>query len=132
MSAVRIAIVVALAVAIPTGGPAFGHGASKGLHLHVEPDRAEPGDEVTVSIDASRPLTSVRIGTTADDATVTVSPDPPARRLEATIEIPDTAAGSINVHAEARTVDGTTVRTAAVVTVVERSEEPAPADFVGS
>ena len=124
MNAARIAIVVALAAVLAGGGPASGHGASRGLHLHVDPDRAEPGDTVTVSIDASEPIVRARIGMTDDDTMVEIEPDPPARRLETTIAVPDAAGGTINVHAEARTVEGTTVRAAAVVTILPRRRAP--------
>jgi len=94
---------------------AFGHGASKGLHVHVDPEEAAPGETVTVALDGARPLVSVRVGIPGTDRTVERTPVAPSRHVEVDVAIPESARGVVSVHAEATTVDGTTVRAAALV-----------------
>lgn len=102
----RAWLLVALAVS-----PAFGHGASRGLHLHATPERPAPGVEVTITIDASRPMREVKVGFVGGEP-VRVVPELPAKRLEVVLRAP---AGATSAHAEAVTDAGTTVRASLLV-----------------
>jgi hypothetical protein len=99
-------LLVALAVT-----PAFGHGASKGLHLHATPDRAAAGTEVTIAVDASRPMRELKVGFVGAEP-VRVVPKAPSKRLEVVLRVP---AGTGSAHAEAITDDGRTVRAALLI-----------------
>lgn len=105
----RLAFLLAL-----LASPAFGHGASKGLHLHATPERAAPGTTVTIAVDASRPMREVTVGFVGGEP-VRVVPETPARRVEVRLRVPGTSAGTASAHAEAVTDDGKTVRAALVV-----------------
>jgi hypothetical protein len=100
-----------LPVALLVASPAFGHGASKGLHLHATPERAAPGAEITINVDASRPMREVRIGFVGGEP-VRVVPKTPAKRLSVVLRVP---AGTMSAHAEAVTDDGKTVRATLLV-----------------
>lgn len=95
-------------LALLLASPAFGHGASRGLHLHATPERALPGTKVTIAVDASRPMREVKVGFVGGEP-VRVVPKSPARRLEVILTVPS---GTANAHAEAITEDGKTVRAA--------------------
>lgn len=102
----------------------FGHGASKGLHLHVTPDPAPRGGRVEVEIDASSTLRSLKIGFVGQPALV-LDIDPPSREARAELRVPESAAGdAANVQAEALTSEGGTLRASAVVRIgdAERRE----------
>ena len=99
--------------------PAFGHGASKGLHLHVVPDSASPGAEVKVRVDAAAPMVRMTISFVGTDP-VEFIPNQASRSLTARLKVPaDTKLGAINVQAEAHAVDGKAVRASAVVKVLK-------------
>ena len=105
----RLPLVLAL-----LASPALGHGASKGLHLHATPERAAPGAEVTLAVDASRPMRELTVGFVGGEP-VRVVPERPVRRVEVKLRVPGTPAGTASAHAEAVTDDGKTVRAALVV-----------------
>lgn len=111
----RAALLVALAAA-----PAWGHGASKGLHLHATPERPAPGSEVTIAVDAARPMREVKVGFVGGEP-VRIVPRLPVKRIEVVLRVP---AGSTSAHAEAITDDGRTVR-AAVLLGPQRDEKRA-------
>jgi hypothetical protein len=127
MTTARITPVL-LTAACLAAASAFGHGASKGLHLHVDPPRASRGETVTVKIDARRPLAAIRLGIAGTESTVEIEPDPCTRHVEARATIPEDAEGTISVHAEGTTTDGETVRAAAVVKIVRGPTVPEQAE----
>ncbi len=96
--------------------PVAAHGASRGMHLHVEPDPVTAGAEVTVDVTAERKLDLLRIGFTGRDP-LTLQPDPPVRRLTVPMTVPQVEPGALNLHAEGRTVEGGTLRASAVLQV---------------
>lgn len=102
-----------LPVAVLLASPAFGHGASKGLHLHATPERAPAGAEVTIDVDASRPMREVKVGFVGAEP-VRVVPKVPAKRVSVVLRVP---AGTMSAHAEAITDDGKTVRASRLVRV---------------
>ena len=99
--------------------PAFGHGASKGLHLHVVPDSASPGEEVKIRIDAAAPMVRMKISFVGVDP-VEFTPNQASKSLTARLKVPAHAKpGAINVQAEAQAIDGKVVRASAVVKVLK-------------
>ncbi len=101
-------------LAIPS---AFGHGASRGLHIHVTPDPALPGETLTVTIDSIEPVSHVTIGW-VDAEPLTEKPEEPTRHVQVTIEMPKGIRKSIlNLQAEARTTTGKTVRASALIRI---------------
>ena len=113
-----------LGLVVGTAGlAAFGHGASRGLHLHLAPDPAPRGERITVEIDAIERVERVRAGFVGQPA-VEHEPDPPARHLEVRLVVPPTAKGdTLNCQVEVRTTGGETLRASAVRRV---SDPPAP------
>lgn len=112
----RAATVSTLALLVTTA--AFGHGASKGLHLHVTPEPATRGATVTVDVDAAEAMQRLRLGFVGSEP-LTVTLDPPRSDATVKIEVPLTAEDeTVNLHAEAVTVSGRVLRAAAVVRLV--------------
>jgi hypothetical protein len=102
-------------VAVLAATAAFGHGASKGLHLHVTPEAAKPGGEIEVRVDAVEPVVSLTLSV-ADGEPVRVVPDRPVKSVTAPLAVPLEAMGNaVNVQAEAVTRSGRTLRASAVV-----------------
>ena len=101
--------------------PAFGHGASKGLHLHATPERADPGTEVTIAVDAVRPMREVKVGFVGGEP-VRVVPRAPSKRIEVALRVPS---GSTSAHAEAITDDGKTLRASLLVEPQRRARRAA-------
>ena len=96
---------------------ASAHGASRGMHLHVEPDPAAAGVEVTVNVTAAEPLVRLRIGFTGH-APRAIQPDPPRRRLAVRLVVPEVEPGVLNLQAEGDTADGGSLRASAVLRIV--------------
>jgi hypothetical protein len=115
----RAALATALGIACLALTPAWGHGASKGLHLHADPEKGSPGTEIVVSVDCAEPMTQARIGF-AEGEVVEVKLETPARRLAVPLAVPSRSrpGATINVHAEVTTVAGTTRRAALLVEVI--------------
>lgn len=105
--------------------PVHGHGASRGLHIHVTPDPAREGASLLIELNASRPLASARVA--VDGRAPRHYPiDPPDRRLAVRIELPRrVSADAVNVRAEARTPGGKDLRASAIVRI-ERDNAPDP------
>lgn len=96
---------------------AQGHGASKGLHVHVEPNPAVPGRAVTVTVDATTALAVLEIGFEGYEA-IRVRPDPPTRKVDVAVAVPADLAGDVGqVQAEGRTIDGRTLRASRIVRI---------------
>ncbi len=111
-------------IAVLAATAAFGHGASKGLHLHVTPQAAKPGDEVEVHVDAVEPIVSVTLSI-ADGEPVRVVPDRPVRSVVARLAVPLEAKGDAgNVQAEAVGRSGRTLRASAVVRLSKGKAPP--------
>ncbi len=107
-----LTLVAAAAMLAP---PAIPHGASQGLHLHLEPERAARGTTVEVRADAAAPLVSLRLSFVAGEP-VEIVPDAPSRRIVATLAVPEATRGeTASLHAEGRTVDGKVLRASAVL-----------------
>jgi hypothetical protein len=100
-----------LPIALFLASPAFGHGASKGLHLHATPEHAAAGAEVTIDVDASKAMREVKVGFVGAEP-VRVVPKVPAKRVTVVLRVP---AGTMSAHAEAVTEDGRTVRATLLV-----------------
>lgn len=95
--------------------PAFAHGASRGLHVHAAPEACEPGAVVTVSVDASAPVTRLTIGFAGEKPKVVV-PKVPDRHVASTLVVPAGPAGSTaSIQAEATTSGGKTLRASALI-----------------
>lgn len=109
----RALTLVAVGVFLVTA--AHPHGASKGLHLHLEPERAARGAPVEVRADAAAPLVSLRLSFVAGEP-VEITPDAPSRRIVARLVVPDATRGeTASLHAEGRTVDGRVLRASALL-----------------
>jgi hypothetical protein len=114
-SATTRAVASALAVLLAGLGGALGHGASEGLHLHLSPDPARPGETIKVSVDGAHALRLAVVGI-VDGRWAEAEPERPARHLELTLVVPEDAAGaSLSVHAEAETEEGAVVRASAIL-----------------
>lgn len=97
--------------------PALGHGASKGLHLHVEPEPAAPGARLTVAVDTAEPVRKVTLGWVGGQE-LRHAPEEPSRHFLLKIQVPEESGAEVlNLQAEAITVSGKTVRAAALVRV---------------
>ncbi len=104
----------------------FGHGASRGLHLHVSPEPATIGVDVEIAADASEPVAWLKVGFVGRDP-VEVRPERPAKHLAAKLAVPPGKPSStVSVQAEARTVGGRTLRASAVL-VLPSPARAAPA-----
>lgn len=68
-------------------GVVHGHGASKGLHLHLIPEAALPGSKVNVLVDAVSEVDQVVVGFAGSTA-VTRRLKPPARHVEVELVVP--------------------------------------------
>ena len=110
-------IVAAVLVFAVGSAPAFAHGASRGLHLHVQPSAAAPGGPVEISADAALPIARLRIAFVGTDP-VEARPKQPTKRIVVTLRMPRDAKGATaSVHAEAETVSGKTLRASAVLQI---------------
>jgi hypothetical protein len=110
----RMVLFVALAAAI---GPARGHSASRGLHVHPVPDPVSPGVLLACTIDAREPLNELRIGIVGE-APVRWRSSTPSRHLVLTVRVPEEPDGAaLNVQAEGRTESGAAVRASSIVRI---------------
>ncbi len=113
----RPACCAALLLALGWAAVALGHGASRGLHLHLSPDPAKPGSKITLEIEAAEPMRQIRAAL-GDVKTPPHELDPPRRRFELRLRVPaGTATETVNAHAEVKTVSGKTLRAAAVLRI---------------
>ena len=108
----RCALLVLALLLAPSA--ALGHGASRGLHLHVEPEPARAGEIVRISLDASERLRAVRVGL-AGGQPVQRKLRRAIRHVVVKLRLPEGAQGPLNVQAEAMTIAGGLVRASAVV-----------------
>lgn len=116
----RIAAIFAAAL-VAVG--ALGHGAAVGLHVHVSPEPAAPGESLTVDIQAIEPMVAVRLGVGEADA-IALDLEEPSRRHRIEARMPRQPDGeTVSVRVEAETTTGRTLRASAVVPV-RRDEEP--------
>ncbi len=97
--------------------PARAHGASKGLHLHVTPDTAAPGGEVTIEADAALPIVRMRIAFVGVEPTE-IRPKEPTKTSIVKLRVPaGVKSATINVSAEVEAAGGKTLRAGAVVKI---------------
>ncbi|MFN7964918.1 MAG: hypothetical protein U0V87_04410 [Acidobacteriota bacterium] len=98
-----LVLLVAVASATASTGFVFGHGASKGLHLHLIPAAALPGGKVTVQVDSLIAIDQVVIGL-ADAPPITKRLKTPAQHVEVELTVPRhlKQGTTISVQAEAR------------------------------
>ncbi len=95
--------------------PALPHGASSGLHLHLDPDPAAPGDLVTIEVTAVEPLVEIE-ASFVDASAARLQLDPAVRRLTLGLLVPRDATGDVvNLQAEARTAGDGVLRASAVL-----------------
>ena len=112
---------VCVAMLLVSAGPSLGHGASEGLHLHLSPEPARPGQTITVEVDGADPLRLVVAGI-VDGPWTEAEPDAATRHLELRLKVPGDASGTIlAVHAEAETEDGAVVRASAILRLTDRT-----------
>lgn len=123
--ALRLAAIGSLCLAACQ--PAFGHGASRGLHLHVRPEPAVTGAEVQVAADAAEPLVALRVAFAGAEP-VRATARPPSKRIVARLAVPRLRPSTaVNVQAEATTAAGRTLRASAIVLLAGRPKEPSAA-----
>ncbi len=98
-----LALLIAVVSTTATTGFVFGHGASKGLHLHLIPAAALPGGKVTVQVDSLSAVDQVVIGF-ADAPPITKRFKAPAQHVEVELTVPRhlKLGTTISVQAEAR------------------------------
>ena len=117
------AALLAAGLALAAAGPSAGHGASRGLHLHLEPQQARPGETVSVEVDGAEPLRLVVAGI-VDGPWAEQAPGEPSRHVELTLTLPEgEQRNALSIHAEAETADGAVVRASAILVM---SGDPAP------
>jgi hypothetical protein len=110
-----------VAVVLSSPGPSPGHGASEGLHLHLAPEPARPGQTITVEVDGADPLRLVVAGI-VDGPWAEAEPETATRHLELHLQVPEDASGTtVAVHAEAETEDRAVVRASAILRLAERT-----------
>ena len=121
-AAAATAIVLA-ALATAALAPAWGHSASRGLHLHLAPDKAARGADVAVAINAAEPMVALAVGFVGAEPTrLTIKPA--GRDATVTLKVPDAATGeAINVQAEATTEAGKSLRASAILQLLPRGEK---------
>lgn len=105
------------------GAPAaLGHGAADGLHLHVSPEPAAPGETITIELEAEEPMVAVQFAVDGRDPVLVRVPEASRRhRVEARLPV-EIEGDTIGVRVEVETTTGRTLRAAAVV-AVRRDEE---------
>ena len=97
--------------------PALPHSASRGMHLHVDPESAAPGAEIVIAADAVSPIVSLRIAFVGGKPTE-VRPETSNRYVAVRLRVPASARGTVNVHAEAEVGGPKPLRASAVVKVL--------------
>ncbi|MCU0253474.1 MAG: hypothetical protein MUE47_02940 [Acidobacteria bacterium] len=120
----RAVVAGALAAAwiAAVAGAAWAHSASRGLHLHLSPDKAARGAEVAVAVNAAEPIVALAIGF-VDREPTRVALKPGRRDTAVTLKVPDAVVGdAINVQAEATTESGRTLRASAILQLLPRDE----------
>lgn len=122
------ATLLAGCLALAAAGPSSGHGASEGLHLHLEPETARPGETVSIEVDGAEPLRLVVAGI-VDGPWTERTPAAPTRSVQLTLTIPEgEERKALSIHAEAETAEGAVVRASAILVV---SGDPVPATEPG-
>lgn len=117
-------LILAIAAASCFAGQASGHGASRGMHLHVEPEPARAGRTVRVELNVSEPIVRARVGF-AGHPPVLVEPERPVRSLKIGLVVPaDDRRGVVIIQAEAERARGAPLRGTAVVRVSPGVEDP--------
>ena len=118
-----LTVAVPVLLAAAALGPAWGHGASRGLHLHLSPDKAVRGGDVAVAVNAAEPIVALAVGFVGAEPT-RLAVKPAARDATITLKVPDGATGeAINVQAEATTASGKTLRASAILQLLPRGEK---------
>lgn len=113
-----------MALAVAALGPARAHSASRGLHLHLSPDKAERGAEIAVTVNAAEPIVTLAIGFVGQEPT-RVALKPARRDAVVTLKVPTAATGeAINVQAEATSESGKTLRASAILQLLPGAEKP--------
>jgi len=113
--ALPFASAVLLACALFAAPPVIGHGASRGLHLHVAPEPASPGEEVRLTVDAEAPMKEIRAAF-VDHEEVRVEVEPPSRQAAVVLKVPEPVESDvIGVQVEATTDEGKTLRASAIL-----------------
>lgn len=126
MTRLRRLSLAVLAAALASAAPAWPHGASRGLHVHLDPDHAAPEAEVEIAADCAEPMALLRVSFVGQEP-FQVKPDAPAKRILVRLPVPEKAAGgTINVQAEARGESGKTYRASAILRLDAPSPSPSP------
>lgn len=87
-------------------GVAHGHGASKGLHLHLVPEAALPGSKVKVLVDSVSEVDQVVVSF-AGSAAITRRLKPPARHVEVELVVPSGLKRGTTASIQAEATGGT-------------------------
>ncbi len=117
MAAILLACGWLLILSGTTARPILAHGAIEGLHLHVKPDPARPGERVRIRVDAVEPITEVTLGW-ADGETVTRKLKKSSRRVPIRMKVPKHPDRPVlSLQAEATTASGKKIRTSALVRI---------------
>lgn len=102
---------------------ALGHGASRGMHLHVPAETVTAGTKITVDVDCAVPvvtLTIAFVGTTP----LVVTPKTPDKHLSVDLVVPAAGSTTVNVVAEASTSTGKVLRASAIVRAAKAPTTP--------
>ena len=122
-STIWLTVAVPVMLATSALGPARAHSASRGLHLHLSPDKAARGADVAVAVNAAEPIVALAIGFVGQEP-MRVAFKPARRDAAVTLKVPDGAAGeAINVQAEATSESGRTLRASAILQLLSREEK---------
>lgn len=99
--------------------PVQAHGASRGVHLHLTPNRVVAGAKFSLEIDCMIPIATYTASVTQGEP-VRRSIDPPAAHAETVLTLPSRAVAgtTVNVQVEVRGTDGKLLRASALLNVI--------------
>lgn len=112
---------VLLVLAVSAVGHVSAHSASRGLHLHLDPNPAKRGQKITIRIDAVDPIVKLRISFVGGIVRE-LKLKTPKKLVKVRLRVPKQIDGhTVNCQAEAVTVKGETVRSSAILRLKDRT-----------
>jgi hypothetical protein len=111
---------VLLVLGVSAVGQVSAHSASRGLHLHLDPNPAKRGQKITVRIDAVDPIVHLKVSFVGGSVQE-LKLKTPKKSVKVRLRVPKRIDGhTVNCQAEAVTVKGETVRSSAILRLQDR------------